>query len=212
MDLWVQDNCIQSEIYGAIASCTKGMRWLRWSSTWKTSASLLNSSIGPLPGIGFQDFSNSRRVQLCRPLTPKTQRLQRRSLCTIAEGCRGLMLNPGDIAICRAKLHLIPSLSFNIIWIISQRETNLAIRHQYSRVNSVLQLHQSWLSKAVNLDSERHVAQRFLEHVMDMLTDSIWMSYWTVCLLTTPVTTKPTSHAGTAPCITSTLSESPGVN
>lgn len=35
---------------------------------------LLNSTVGPLPGIGFQDFSNSRRVQLCWPLTPKTQR------------------------------------------------------------------------------------------------------------------------------------------
>ena len=97
---------------------------------------------------------------------------------------------------------------------ISCHKGKLSLPLDISRLNSVIQLHQSWLSKGVNLDSERHVAQRFLQHVMEMLPDSIWMCYWTVCHLTTRVTTSQNqrSHAVNALCILSTLSESPSVN
>ena len=97
---------------------------------------------------------------------------------------------------------------------ISCHKGKLSLPLDISRLNSVIQLHQSWLSKGVNLDSERHIAQRFLQHVMEMLPDSIWMCYWTVCHLTTRVTTSQNqrSHAVNALCILSTLSESLSVN
>ena len=180
---------------------------------------LLNSTVGPLPGIGFQDFSNSRRVQLCWPLTPKTQRrsvdcvdVNSRAApwsTSVAEECLlGILRSELSSTIEQNRTCSPPCLS------ISCHKGKLSLPLDISRLNSVIQLHQSWLSKGVNLDSERHVAQRFLQHVMEMLPDSIWMCYWTVCHLTTHVTTSQNqrSHAVNALCILSTLSESPSVN